>query len=223
MEREKRTYQLGIGLIWALHSVGLLGLFWSPMNEWLSQLTPFSTFLSLTPLNLLVTGGLLLYFQKEWNRAAIGWVVASMLIGFGIEVLGVHTGAVFGSYAYGPVLGWKLWEVPLLIGVNWMVLTYASGTILHQLSVGVYAKASIMATVLTCTDLLIEPVAIYWDFWRWEGGIVPVQNYIAWWLVAWVLSWGWLRTFKQIDNSAAIHIFFAQILFFAVNNILILL
>ena len=36
-----------------------------------------------------------------------------VLIGFVIEVIGVKTGYVFGSYSYGDSLGFKILEVPV--------------------------------------------------------------------------------------------------------------
>jgi len=50
----------------------------------------------------------------------------SCCVGFGVEVLGVKTELIFGSYHYGESLGYKWLSVPLLIGVNWCMLLYCT-------------------------------------------------------------------------------------------------
>ena len=45
------------------------------------------------------------------------------------EILGVNYGLIFGKYDYGDNLGLKLLGVPLLIGLNWVVLTFICGSI----------------------------------------------------------------------------------------------
>lgn len=215
------AYRIALSLIWALHFFGLLGLFWSPMNEGLRWLTPFSSFLSLTPLNLSVLGLLLIAFHPKWTGAQQLWLLASACIGYGVEVLGVHTGAIFGEYRYGPVLGWQVAEVPLLMGVNWFVLVYTSGAIVSGWKVHKAVKAAGMATLMTALDFLIEPVAIYWNFWQWGQPSVPLQNYLAWWGIAFGLAYAWQRAFSGKINPLAVHIWWAQVSFFLVNNLLI--
>ena len=38
-------------------------------------------------------------------------------------------------------------------------------------------------------DIMIEPVAIELDFWQWEGGNIPLQNYLMWFIVALFMNW----------------------------------
>ncbi len=227
MERAKYLHrkitglQLAIALVWALHIFGLLGLFWLPMGEALRQITPFSSFIDLTPLNLILTAILLLIFHPNWNRGQIFWVVLAFAVGYSIEVAGVHTGVIFGEYSYGEVLGFKLLEVPLTIGINWMVLVYASGAVLVFWKGKLLVKALVMATLMTLLDFLIEPVAIYWGFWTWEEVDVPLQNYGAWWIIAFGLCWIWQKSFNGRLSPVAQHVWWAQVLFFMGNNLLI--
>ena len=39
------------------------------------------------------------------------------------EIVGVKFGIIFGDYKYGYALGYKIFEVPILIGANWAILT----------------------------------------------------------------------------------------------------
>ena len=48
------------------------------------------------------------------------------LVGLGIEIIGVSTKAIFGNYSYGNALGVKVFDTPLLIGMNWLFLIYTT-------------------------------------------------------------------------------------------------
>jgi putative membrane protein len=41
------------------------------------------------------------------------------------------------------------------------------------------------ACLLVLLDILIEPVAIY-NFWSWNETIVPIKNYIAWFIISFI-------------------------------------
>jgi putative membrane protein len=36
------------------------------------------------------------------------------------------------------------------------------------------------ALVLLLLDLLIEPVAVHFDYWHWANSVIPLKNYISW-------------------------------------------
>jgi len=206
--------------LFALHFFGLLAMHWPWMNEQLSALTPFDTFISLTPLNLLLTSGMLLFFHKDWSPSFLLFMVAAMLIGFFAEVAGVATGLIFGEYSYGATLGWKLWDVPLVIGLNWFLLAYVCCSILIRFTSRSLATVG-GAFLMVLLDFFIEPVAIAYDFWSWEAVSVPIQNYVAWFLIALFpcALFNYLPFNKE--NGFAPYVFLAQFLFFTVNNLLI--
>jgi len=203
----------------ALHFFGFLGMHWDFMNEQLQALTPFKSFISLTPLNLMLTSVMLLFFHEDWQPAFFLFAVLAMLTGFFAEVAGVATGLIFGEYSYGATLGWKLWDVPLVIGVNWFLLSYVCCSILPFQN---KLKRTIAAALLmVLLDLLIEPVAIKYDFWTWAAVDVPLQNYIAWFIIALVPCGLFCYLPFSKFNRFAIYVFWAQLLFFAANNMLI--
>ena len=59
-------------------------------------------------------------------------VLLGFLTGMITEILGVQWGWIFGNYQYGDALGYKVLGVPLLIGVNWALLTIITGAIAQQ-------------------------------------------------------------------------------------------
>lgn len=203
---------LAIGVLSILYLVGIVGI----------TLPIHPDFVLLTPLNLLTSLFIMLIFHDNWNRSIIIFLVISYLVGFGAELFGVQTGLLFGDYEYGQVLGPKIWGTPLMIGVNWMILAYASGTIANTLLSNWHwlLRAVVAALLMVGLDVLIEPVAMRLGFWSWAGDAIPLQNYIGWFLVALPLLCIFTITLKSVRNKVAIALFILQFIFFLSLNIL---
>lgn len=178
-------------------------------------------FQALTPVHLLFTLGVLLLFHEDWNKRFIAFAFAAFAIGFLSEVSGVHTGFPFGNYIYGPVLGIKLWEVPLMIGVNWFLLIYTSGQLMNQLFTNKILASFMGALTMTAVDYLIEPVAVALDFWNWDGGIIPLSNYLGWIGVSFLIQLIYQFTFFKKENPIATYVFVQMVIFFAVLNFIL--
>ena len=92
---------------------------------------------------------------------------------------------------YGATLGVSFLNVPITIGINWLVLVLATQAVVEEWNVGgKIGKAALGAGLMTALDVLIEPVAIHFDFWHWSGGQVPIQNFGAWWLASFYFHYG---------------------------------
>ena len=124
------------------------------------------------------------------GRRFAGWVAGTYAFTFLAEAVGVATGAVFGEYEYGPTLGLAWRGVPLLIAFNWVVVVHgaccAAGRALPQGLVRWRRPAIALLAGLACAafDWVMEPVAVRLDYWRWAGGVIPLQNYAAWFGIA---------------------------------------
>jgi len=201
-----------IVLIAVMHLAGLIGLS-IPLTRPLFQ--------ALTPFNLVVATGLLLYFFEQKNKAF--WINAGLvgLLGFAVEVVGVHTQLIFGQYDYGSTLGLKLWEVPLLIAVNWLMMVAMTGAMVANLPLGHLAQAALAATLMVILDFLIEPIAIVLDFWDWYLHEIPVQNFIAWWIVGFLLHYFFTPRFCRQPNPVAPWLYFIQFTFFLILYIFV--
>lgn len=197
-------------------SAGVLGLFYLAGVIGLSS-SLRDAFLLVTPLNLLLSLAVILYNHENWTVKFILTSVIIALIGFFVEVLGVQTGIIFGDYEYGNVLGWKVFGVPLILGVNWLILIYASGMVINHFwrRFPIPFKAFLAAGLMVGLDVLIEPVAMELGFWNWEGGIVPLQNYLGWFVTAYILQ---LILFysepKEATNHVATILYWLQVFFF---------
>jgi uncharacterized membrane protein len=176
-------------------------------------------FQPLIPLNLLASLALLLLFHTDWNRPFLLYCVVAFSVGFLVEVAGVHTGLIFGSYQYGTALGWQLWEVPLVIGTNWLMLTYACGSVCDRLPAAAWTKALAAAGLMTSLDVLIEPVAIRLGFWDWNSPEVPLQNYLAWYVVSALLLLLFYRLPFRKQNRLAFLLLLMQFIFFGISTL----
>lgn len=176
-------------------------------------------FVPLIPFNLLASLGLLLLFHSDWRPSFGLYCGVAFLSGFFIEVAGVHTGLIFGDYAYGPALGFQIARVPLVIGTNWLMLTYLCGSVIDRLDISTFGKVLLAAGLMTLLDFLIEPVAIRLNFWQWQGDTVPIQNYVAWYIISALLFWLFYSLPFRKANVLAPLLLFLQFLFFGLNSL----
>ncbi len=174
-----------------------------------------------TPINLLLSLAIVMLFDQHKASSLLWFGILVFTLGYGIEVLGVQTGKIFGVYSYGDILGFKLWETPLMIGVNWLLLVIAAGNLVEQVlsKSSIYLKIAVAATLLLLLDLLIEPIAIQWTMWTWENVEVPLQNYIAWWLIAAAMFGIYHQFLGKRVNKVASAVFIIQLGFFVLLNL----
>lgn len=195
-------------LIILFYCVGLLGFLFPPAVPLFKQLVPF---------HLLLMTGLLIASQQNKTGAFWVFLLITYLAGFLIELAGTQTGLVFGSYAYGRTLGFKVFDTPLMIGINWILVIYSVGMTLSQFKVrNIYAFLIAGASLVTLLDFLIEPVAMKYDYWDWEAGIIPLQNYVVWFFFSALLLLGFYKAKFPKNNTSATVLFVVQFLFFLV-------
>ena len=208
MSRNKSVkYLVLTGIIVIFHTVGLFGLF-SGSRDY---------FLSLSPMNLLISLGCLVLSMRFSAKLAMDMALVGIL-GFTVEWIGVHTGYLFGDYDYGENLGWKWLDIPLIISINWIMLSFASIACVLHLTVPDWLKALLSALLMTGLDVLIEPVAIQSDFWSWNGGTIPIFNYVCWFLVSFPVHYYLIRRKTAQQNPVGIGLFLVLIVFFGILN-----
>ncbi len=172
-------------------------------------------FVAITPLSLLFTTALLaLYHGPFTRREGLGFALI-FLLGFGIEAVGVNSGLIFGSYHYGETLGPKLLRTPVLIGVNWLFLSYCTTAFADWITPHRGLRWVTAPSLMVAYDLMLERIAPQWDMWHWEGESVPVRNYLAWWAIA-LLFTALIKGLRiKRTNPLATPLFVCQFLFFA--------
>ena len=189
------------------YTIGVLGF----LIPWTQAL-----FITITPYALLMSTYLLVIYHENYSKKAILVFTAIAIIGFFIEVAGVNTGLIFGNYIYGDALGLKAFNTPLLISLNWLFLTYTAMSIAEKISKKWVVQLLTAPSVMLLYDIILEQLAPKMDMWSWQDSVVPIQNYISWWIIGFLFI-GLIKVCKiEIRNPVAIRLFLSQYLFFLV-------
>lgn len=167
-------YPASAALLLLLYLVGALGI----LSPWRAE------FVALSFANLVFTALLLLGQASNVSHRGLVAFVFCGVVGFTVEAVGVHTQMVFGEYSYTASLGPRWLGVPLVIGLNWAVLVHAVHACVCRFTESVAARVLLGATAMTGFDFVMEPAAIALDYWRWHADVVPVRNYVAWWVIS---------------------------------------
>jgi len=169
---------------------------------------------SLVWVNLMFTVVVLLAYHKKWSREI---VLALFLIGasgFLLEVIGIKTGRIFGYYQYGPTLGYALWDTPLMMFVNWLTTVYVTRQVAEMVSKDIVFTSLMAAFLMVLLDYFLEPFAIRYGLWLWNSGVVPMQNYIAWFVAGFFLQYLFIRGVKFPTNKLSLPVYLIQLAFF---------
>ncbi len=207
MKKNQGVFLIAILIIF--HMVGLIGIMLPDFKQLI---------LSLSFLNLLLAFTVIILAENENILLLISFLSIAFIIGISVELIGVHTGMLFGDYSYGANLGPKLWGVPLVIGINWGVLSITTASITQKINLPVYLKIIVNAFLLVLFDFVMEPVAMKSDFWSWKNDEIPLFNYVCWFFVALILQliYHWIR--KPKSNKVFNALFVIQLLFFIILN-----
>jgi putative membrane protein len=220
ISQNKVQWSTGIALL--IHGVGLFGMIWID-KYWFARMTP---------LNLLLMFFLITWTQPAKKISFFIFVAICFLVGMISEMIGVHTGLLFGNYTYGSIMGFQIANVPLIIGLNWFVILYSALAALHffidhftpknnllngnsanrPISIKLIIAGALLAVFF---DWVMEPVAVMLGFWTWAGdGKIPLLNYLSWFFICTFLLF-LFRLFKiKPDNIFAVNLFLIQLMFF---------
>lgn len=202
MQQLKNNWRVAILII--LYTVGVVGI----------AIFKSDYITSLTPINLIISAALI------WPKSTNSKLIATSLIifcgGFFAELLGITTGFPFGDYYYGNNLGPKIVGVPFIIGLNWWLMVYTSSELSNKITSNIYLKVLFTGLFMVTLDLLIEQVAPTLDFWYWKEEHIPLNNYLAWYIIGCAFSFLWEKTRNSEANKTAFTLFFIQLLFFGI-------
>jgi len=174
-----------------------------------------SLFFYITPFTLLLVAFAVFYYHKEYNIKLIIAFLTIFLASFTIEAIGVATGKLFGSYNYLSTLGIKIFDTPILIGINWLLLIYCSRALITETTKSPILKILGGSLLMVFYDLVLEIAAPIMKMWEFKGTYPPFQNFLMWFIVS--LAFHSLLSVLNINikNRPARYLFIIQILFFA--------
>jgi putative membrane protein len=206
MNKLIEKFSLKILILPLIFFFGFIGHVVPEVRELIGSLSPYTLF----AINL----ALICLIFKTKSKKLILWTLLTIVITFIIEAIGVRYGIIFGEYSYGNTLGFKIFDVPLIIGLNWVMVMLGAIEFIRSLNIK-KPFILIFAPILTCLfDFFLEPVAIKLDYWHWKYTEVPLQNYLAWYLISLIATVVYLKlNVNQKFESLRIY-FICQLIFF---------
>ncbi|MDA9312202.1 carotenoid biosynthesis protein [Vicingaceae bacterium] len=199
-----------IGILWLFQFSAIVGIVLG-FQDW---------FIEKTPLNLIIQIVLLLWIFPVKQMKQLLELSLLFALGMIAEIVGVATGFPFGEYTYGSNLGFKLMEVPVLIGCNWAVLVFCGAAIANRFFSSIWIKSFFGGALMVLLDLPMEVLAPTFDFWEFSGP-VPFENYFSWFIIGALMHFVF-HSLKLKGNFAfSLNLFLAQFVFFTVLAILL--
>ena len=204
---------ISIFIIWLVHISGLLGMVFYDLDF----------FAGYTSLNLFLMSIILFANIKLNNKNQIFALLLIFLIGMLSEFIGVNYGLIFGEYIYGNNLGFKLFGVPFLIGLNWVILTVICANIASILiKNNSIIQIIILGTLLMLfMDFVMEPIAPKLDLWKFKNLVVPTSNYIGWLIISILTQTIYNIQFKEKEFKLSFNLYTAIFLFFVSLNLIL--
>ena len=205
LSNNKEFLRMSIFFLWLINISGFFGIL-SDQNEF---------FLSTTPYVLSLTLLLLILNHDLSDKKSKTGLILIFLFGLIVEILGVNYGLFFGEYSYGANLGPKIYEVPYVIGFNWVLLIIATGNISGKLvKVQEIYKILFASFLMVLVYLLIEKSAPKLDFWEFVISPVPFSNYLWWFIFSLCFQYIFFKTVKTKELNLSSNILVIQFLFF---------
>ena len=202
------TSKISVFIIWLFHLCGMVGISYGNKEF----------FLAFTPINLFISFVLLFVNQKQLESKELKAAFLIFFIGMISEILGVKYGLIFGDYVYLDNLGVKILGVPVLIGVNWIILTFITGSLSSFIFKNKYVSILIGAILMIGLDLLIEPVAPLLGFWIFDLQKVPLQNYLGWFVIGMITQALFQFKIAEKELTFSTHLLIINAIFFAFLN-----
>jgi putative membrane protein len=123
----------------------------------------------------------------EWRIAPLPAALGSAF-GFAAEYLGLHYGALFGSYTYLKLREAMVLDVPVPVILAWGIYLYTSYLVASAVVEGRWRRALATPASMVLPDLALDPAMVSTGFWEWrERGPwfgVPLTNFLGWFIVS---------------------------------------
>jgi putative membrane protein len=171
--------------------------------------------LAFTPYTIFSTSVLGFFFEvKERNKGLLVWAAVTFGVTLFLEIVGWRHH--WSSVPTPMDRRWdmKLLGVPLLIGIKLDHHHFRHCTGGTYKDCEPLAAALVTASLTVLFDYVMEPVAIAFDYWTWAAVDIPLQNYIAWFCIAFVFAFVFARQKLAAVNKVPTLIVIVQFVFF---------
>ena len=204
---------ISIFIIWLVHISGFFGMVFYDLDF----------FAGFTSINLSLMSIIIFTNIKLTNKNQIFSLLLIFLVGMLSEFIGVNYGLIFGEYTYGNNLGFKLFGVPLLIGLNWVILTVICANIASILikNNSILLMIILGTTLMLIMDFVMEPIAPKLDLWKFKNLVVPTSNYIGWLIISILTQTIYNIQFKDKEFKISLNLYTAIFIFFGSLNLIL--
>lgn len=176
-----------------------------------------SLFISLTPITLLLSLFIIL-MNAGLSCRDYKLLFLPFLLGMLTESIGANTGLLFGDYSYGAALGPKIFGVPLMIGMNWVMLSFIVYSVVNEFkflsNLTLIAKVSLASLLMVILDYFLEPFAIKYGLWTWAEVKPPLYNYICWFFISFIILYFLERMNLKSEKPISKWVYGIMIVFF---------
>ena len=125
-------------------------------------------------------------FLSYGTKYLVRYFITTLLFGYSIEFIGIHTGWPFGVYEYSQTLGVQLFDVSLIVPFAWVMMvhpTLVAARAITKKWTFLYGGA-----LLAAWDLFLDPQMVAAGRWTWEvpgahvpfTPDVPLSNLFGW-------------------------------------------
>lgn len=154
--------------------------------------------IAVTQISLITLAALLWGYGRVGVRI-LPLALAAFSIGLVIELLGSRTGFPFGLYTYAGAPDPTLFTVPLLVPLGWFSLVLSA----HLLAGG---RPWLTGLLVVAWDLGLEALMPLKGYWQWLDPNpfwygAPIQNYLAWFAVGFLISWMFARFAPELPRD----------------------
>jgi putative membrane protein len=105
--------------------------------------------------------------------------------------------------------------------LNWCILIISTSAFFTQSKWPLIAKVGLSATMMVMLDLWMEPLSAKFGFWTWESGIIPLKNYLGWFITAVALQYVYWKSPFEKENPIGRSVFLIFLIFFMLSNALL--
>jgi uncharacterized membrane protein len=134
-------------------------------------------------------------------RGILIFFAICLVVGNVVENIGVITGSPFGRYYFTGVMGPKLFNVPIMLGLAYLGMGYLSWTLAGAILRS--AQSPLRGSRIVVVPVVASFVMVAWDLamdpiwgtvlhaWIWQRGGpyfgVPISNFVGWYLTVYLI------------------------------------
>ncbi|MBD3637951.1 MAG: carotenoid biosynthesis protein [Crocinitomicaceae bacterium] len=157
----------------------------------------------------------LVALSEELNSKSLLLFLVIFCGGFLIELIGVQTGWLFGSYHYNTAMGPLIFGTPVIIGATWYAVVVSSCNWANRMAKHILIRSVLAGALAVLMDVVIEQVALHYELWSWKNDTVPWFNYLCWFVFGSLFSFIYFR-YSKGQNRTAHYLYGIWFLFFTI-------